>query len=225
VIQHIADNLNVQNTTSNSGMKFQNGVKYRTLCSTCNNSILGAKHDPEFSRFTNEISRHLLSYRQLPQSIVIEAKPQRIMRSLLGHICAQGVDRYRKGEHTEEFRDYLLNDDLPLPDFLNIYYWIFPHQRQVLVRDSVLTDLNVNEPVFMWLMKFFPIAFFVAWDKPSAMRFNLNELSAWREAGINDQIDIPVDFTVIPPKYWPEFPTETSFVVYGREAIASAHKK
>jgi len=57
----------------------------------------------------------------LPAILGFEAKPQRIMRSLLGHISAQGVGRYRKGAITEPLKNYILDLAVPLPNEIRIY--------------------------------------------------------------------------------------------------------
>jgi len=134
-------------------------------------------------------------------------------------MAAQGVDRYEKGDDTEPLRDYFLNDTLPLPDAINIYYWVFPYKGQVLVRDCALTDLTVGESVFIWLMKFFPIAFLVTWCEPVGYRFGLQNLAQWRTSSIEDEVDIPVSLVSPMHQYWPEAPTNHTFLTYGAEAV------
>ena len=108
------------------GRLSQNGVKYRTLCAECNNKFLGHKYDPEFIKFANEVSLFLKSQIHLPSIMRVSVKPQRIMRSLLGHMCAQGVNRYEKGRMTKPISDYFLNPEKQLPEEIKIYYWVFP---------------------------------------------------------------------------------------------------
>src|ERR1035438_2045085 len=71
----------------------QNGVKYRTLCHRCNNTLLGSKYDPAFIAFVNKVGTILQSSLHLPNTINIQAQPQAMLRSLIGHISAQGVKR------------------------------------------------------------------------------------------------------------------------------------
>lgn len=224
-IHHIANHLSIE-PPKGTVRKFQNGLKYKTLCGSCNNSLLGSQYDPEFIKFTNTISKILSSYRALPAQTSIRIKPQRVIRSLLGHIAAQGVGRFDKGRQTDIITSYLLNKNEPLPDFLNIYYWIYPYQNQVLTRDSVLTNLRVGEPVYIWLIKFFPIAFFVTWDEPKGYNFNLflDSLSSYRNLAIDDEADVNVGFNNLPNQFWPEAPTDDTILAYGEEAIATIRK-
>lgn len=226
-IQHIADHLSAELARGDGRVrKFQSGLKYRTLCANCNNNILGIRNDPILINFVNTIIENLQSFRDLHYGITVTTKPQRLMRSLLGHISAQGVDRYQKGKNTDPLRDYMLDESKSLPDFLTIYYWLYPYQRQVLIRDAAFLDLSIKDskPVGMWLLKFFPIAFLIAWgDEPEYIK--LNKLSDWRSIAIDDEktLVIPTIPSIHP--YWPEAPTDTSLVVYGQEAVASFTKK
>lgn len=224
-IQHIANHLSAENVKGDGTIRnFQSGIKYRTLCGNCNNNFLGARNDPVLIDFINSITESLQSFRDLRYGVDIKTKPQRLMRSLLGHIAAQGVNRYDKGIHTEHFRDYLLDESKPLPEFLTIYFWLYPHKRQALIRDAAFIDLSVKDskPVGMWLWKFFPISFLVTWgNKPEYIR--LNALSDHRSINIDDEKNINISTYPHIHPYWPEAPTDTSFVVYGQEAVVSLH--
>lgn len=217
-IQHIVERLSTDKPNY-KGRRLQNGVKYKTLCSRCNTGKLGANYDIAFNSFVNTVGTFLRSSLALPKTLTVRESPQKIMRSILGHMAAQGVDIYEKGAITEPLRDYFLDDTLPLPSHFNIYYWVFPYQGQVLVRDCAFVDLRVKTPVAIWLAKFFPIAFMVTIDEPTGYSFSLPNLALWREYKINDTVEIAVPLHSNIHQYWPEAPTETSMVLYGQEAI------
>lgn len=44
----------------------------------------------------------------------------------------------------------------PLPDWINVYYWVYPYQTQIVVRDCAYLDLRIGKPFVVWLLKFFP---------------------------------------------------------------------
>lgn len=203
----------------------QNGVKYRTLCKRCNNTLLGAEYDPEFIRFVNEIGQSLRSSLALPSTLTFTAKPQRIMRSLLGHLAAQGVDRYKKGDITEPLRDYILNGEYPLPEAIRIYCWPFPYSKHVMARDCGLSDLRIGKPFTCWFLKFFPVGFLATFSQPVEYTLPGVELSRWRSIGIDDEVHVSFPLRSIPAQYWPEAPTNTSMVMYGKEAITSFPKR
>ncbi len=197
----------------------QNGVKYRTLCSRCNNTLLGATYDVPFISFVNDVARLLTSTLTLPDVLVVPGQPQAIMRALLGHLSAQGVGRYPKGPLTEALRDYFLDTSMPLPEQLHVYYWAYPFRSHVMARDAVYVDLGVGGPFAIWFIKFFPIAFMVAWDEPRRLPFHVQSLDPWRAVPYATQAELPVRLRPLPPEHWPEAPTEQSILAFGAEAI------
>ncbi len=210
----------LSNTTEGPKSRFsQNGVKYRTLCKHCNNSLLGAKYDPPFIEFVNGASEVLRSTVFLPSTLNIRGQPQAIMRSLLGHLAAQGVDRYRKGPHTEAFRDYILDDSLPLPPSLRVFYWAYPHRSHVMARDAAYLDISTGAPFGIWFLKFFPIGFMLTWDTTNPLPFPVQSFEPWRHADYSASVELPFQLSPVPPEHWPEAPTDQSILAFGREAI------
>src|SRR2546422_2619722 len=220
-MHHIARILSVPKPTS-GGLFSQDGVKFRTLCARCNNQLLGASYDPAFNEFSRAVGLFLKSALTLPPITYVKGKPQKIARSLFGHLSAQGVDRYLKGPHTEDVRDYFLDPARPLPNYLDIYYWIYPYQTQVLVRDAVLKDLRYEDNAYILIMKFFPLAFLVVWDKPKGYDYNrFPNLAKWGQLGIDDTVDMPVQLSIVPHERWPEAPEDHTFVMYGEGAMGA----
>ena len=223
-LHHIVEHLNIEKTKS-KGRLSQNGVKYRTLCHRCNNGLLGTKYDPAFIEFVNGIGNFLRSGLQLPPVISIKAKPQRVIRSLLGHLCAQGVGRYKKGPLTEPIKEYFLDDAKQLPDALKIYFWPYPFKNHVMARDCAYLDTRFHDSVVVWFLKFFPVAFLVTFNEPASYQFPFGCLSSWGREQIDFEVEIPVNLRKLPHEYWPEAPSPNSVVFYGQEAIASFNWK
>lgn len=197
----------------------QNGLKFRTLCHYCNNELLGLLYDPELAAFTNQVSHVLSSSVYLPPVISVIGKPQLIMRAVFGHLAAQGVERYQKGPETESLRDAFLNPSIPMPDNIRFYYWPFPHHGCVLFRDAAYLDIPTEEVAVIWLMKFFPISFMISWEKTETPMFSLPCLSNIQVSDSAQETKIPLVFSNIPNRYWPEAPSDRSVVMYGQEAM------
>src|SRR4029453_11843006 len=98
-IQHIADRLGAPRSDV-IGRFSQNGVKYRTLCRRCNNTLLGTQYDPALIEFVKTVGSYIRTSVRLPQRISVKTRPQKIVRALPGHIAAQGVDRHDIGPDT-----------------------------------------------------------------------------------------------------------------------------
>lgn len=210
----------------NRGRVSQNGVKYRTLCHHCNNDLLGLNFDPEFNKFVNGVSSIVKSSLHLPNTIHVTAKPQKVVRSLIGHIMAQRLDGYLKGPHTEDLKDWFYDEQRSMPDYMKIYYWVYPYKIQVLARDSVMRDLRTDDTAYFWLMKFFPIAFWVVWDSPNGYDYpHLNSFENYRNFGPDVEAEIPVSLVSVPHERWPEAPENHRFCAFGEGAIGVIEKK
>jgi hypothetical protein len=219
-MNHIVSQLSAEKQ-DRKGRFSQNGIKYRTLCRRCNNSLLGAKYDLALRSFVNTVGTYLKTTLHLPAQMSVNGQPQQIMRAVLGHIAAQGVGRYQKGPDTEPLRDYFLDGAAPLPDWINVYYWTYPYQEQVVVRDCAYLDLRINKPFVIWLLKFFPVAFLVSWNEPSEHHFELTNLAQWRAAPLEESVELFVQLRPALHQWWPEAPTEHSVVVYGQEGLVA----
>lgn len=218
IVQHLSGEASAKGRIS------QNGVKYRTLCHRCNNNLLGTVYDPAFIAFINKIAIFIKTPISLPRLMTVRCQPQKIIRSLLGHMSAQGVNRYLKGPKTEAIRDYLLDCSLPLPLGIKIYYWLYPFGPHVMVRDAALIDLRVGKPTAMWLFKFFPVAFLVTWDEPEGYNFDLNSFESWRYSICDEEADLTIRLRPLIHQYWPEAPTDNSVILYGQEAMVALNR-
>jgi len=197
----------------------QNGVKYRTLCHRCNNTLLGTKYDPAFISFVNSVGGLLKSSLHLPSVVTIKGQPQAILRALVGHISAQGVDRYLKGPLTDAIKDYFLDTSKPLPEGVKVFYWAYPYRPHIMFRDAAYLDIASGSVFGIWMLKFFPIAFLVAWDDPVGLANPIHTFDPWRSIPFQSVVDIPISLRPIPPMHWPEAPSDQSVLVFGQEAI------
>lgn len=203
----------------------QNGVKFRTLCNRCNNSLLGANYDIAFNDFSQNVSTYLNTSLTLPDTVHIRGKPQKIARALFGHLTAIGIDRYRKGPNTEDLKEWFLDEGKQMPSYLNISYWVYPYKTQVLIRDGGLRNLRVQDTAVIWLMKYYPVAFFMVWDKPAGYDYpELPNFNNWRTIGANSEVEMPIHLNVIPHQRWPEAPEDHSFCIYGEGAMGVTEK-
>lgn len=211
--------------TETKGRFSQSGVKYRTVCGQCNNGLLGAKYDPALISFSNQLTTILKSTLDLPSRLYVRAQPQAILRSLLGHISAQGVSRYPKGPQTEPIRDYFCDQSKPFPIGLHAFYWAYPFRPTVLMRDVAYCDLTNHNSFMLWMMKFFPVALAVTWDEPKGFEFPVHSFEQWRGVSFSTVVDLPIDIRPLIPEHWPEAPTNNSLLLVGQEAIFSVPRQ
>ena len=200
----------------------QNGMKYRTICSDCN-SFLGIEFDPTINDFAISVSRYLDSALELPDIVHHTVKPQRLMKALIGHLIAAKID-IENTVFDGTGRDYVLDLSASLPEDINIFYWVYPYECSIAIRDfAMFTPRGTfTEPAVFQTLKYFPIAYLCCNKSEYA---GLNNLSRYRDSGIDEEIDIPIELTRIENPYWPEAPSDSDNNVFfaGQSAGNAVH--
>lgn len=220
-ISHIAERLGSAHPART--YKAPDGVKYRSLCKRCNNEILGGQCDPSLIKAAQDITRLLQSPLVLPAITTIRTNPQRLVRSVLGHMAAQGVGRSLDGDYAT-VRQYLLDQSAPMPANVRLHYWVYPHAHRMLMRDVVISVLGSNRPSsVIWLMKCFPLAFAAIWELEHRFEgfYQPRDFDAYANFGIDDLTDLPIDLRHVPDRDWPELGGENTLLLMGEQAITA----
>ncbi len=184
--------------------KFNNGVQFRSLCEHCNRDILGTRYDPELIFLVEKVTALTASVLHIPALQHVRIRPQRIMRSVIGHLCSQGVDRFNKGELTDVLKNYLTDPSAKFPQSLSLCYWLFPHPGVVLTRDYSITRLGYGGASMLWLMKCFPLGFalinrgYVFDGVPPQML-----MDDFGHLGDDDEAELPIALIGYPPTQLP----------------------
>lgn len=200
----------------------QCGMKFRTICSDCN-SYLGSEFDPVINDFAISIGQYLQSNLTPPDKVSHKTKPQRLMKAILGHLVAAKVD-IEDTLFDRQAREYVLDISATLPEGINIFYWMYLHDCSITIRDFVMFTPRgtFQEPAIFQTLKYFPVAYLCC-DKPEYA--SLDCLSWYREAGIDDEIEIPIDLRRVEHSCWPETPSDEDNNVFfgGQSASNSVH--
>ena len=80
-------------------------------------------------------------------------------------------------------------------------------------------------PVFFWLIKYFPIAFFVTCDEPQGFKFRVNLLNHILTSDIDEFVSLRLPLRNIPKSNWPEAPVGNSMVALSDQAHGSYEKR
>lgn len=203
------------------GTPVQNGFSYRTLCSTCNNTVLGGNNDNALGEMAQQV-RHLIEMPfYIPAASTIRIKPQRVARSVLGHLMAIGIDRYDCGPVGEAIRNFVLGKQASPPPKMRLSYWVYKGNERVLIRDAGLGLLGTGRSIFFWELKFFPLAFVMTWDDDIGFKreLGIRNFDAYRDLTEDEEADVQIDLHPIPHPFLPELPTGHIAVMYGQDAI------
>jgi hypothetical protein len=229
----LTDAFDCKKLTQYNSRQFQNGLKFKSLCEVCNNKLLGIEYDPYLNEFAAKVSNYanlIISHGiSLPKSIDIEIKPQRVVRSVIGHLLAAQVREdmctpREKAPYIEAIRQYFLDPSASTPKELEVYYWLYPSDIQVIILGCGLMSINKMEPIIGEFIKFYPIAFWVTWDKPK-VDISLQSLTKNKDLLIDDLLTATISIKNIPRVDWPEHPSDDEMVLLNDEVAYISKKK
>lgn len=204
----------------------QNGVKFRTICGTCNNDLLGGEYDKEIINLADEITKYyrpiLESGLSLPSIQKITIKPQRLARAVIGHLLAAEPIKSVKEKPVDaplpnKLREYFLNPSKDLPDGIEIYYWLYPSKTQVIIKGCGLAILGAGFSAVGHIMKFFPLVFYVVHNRPEKMDINQSQLKIEKNTEIDQFSEIEINYNNVSPIGWPEQPTGNEILLLAEE--------
>ncbi len=206
------------------GKAFQAGVHFYTLCETCNKELLGSKYDPELVHLSREINNLALAVDTkrivLPSDRLVFLKPQKIARAVIGHfLAAHSIKEATEGLYSSPFvdslRDYLLDETKSLPAGVEIYFWVYPSRRQVIMKNWVKATMGDVDRTMLFggILKFLPLGFWILWEKPADFWTNLSVLVPDKNMGINEVCQMKINLTNLPPLDFPEAPNDSELML------------
>ena len=182
----------------------QNGMKYRTICRSCN-SHLGSEYDPTIISFSTAVERYINAKILLPSTLHCSVKVQRLMKGVLGHLLAAQVGCPSFALNNTSVRDYVLDPSEPLPETVNLFFWLHSYRGSVAIPDMVKYSLRDQSLHRLDVLKYFPIGFLAT---ASRMYDGLPSLSRYRTAGSAEVVKVPVPIKAVRPPDWPEAPSD-----------------
>jgi hypothetical protein len=145
----------------------QNGIKYRTICHDCNNTI-GSKYDIKLKELVDTVNSYITSNMIIPIVFKLEVNVNMVAKSIVGHFLAARND-YVGCEHKIDtnLRKYLLNDDCDPPQNLSLFWFIYPYNNIMIVRDVYIKNVLERNKVplpegMISCMSFYPLAFILS---------------------------------------------------------------
>lgn len=200
----------------------QSGLNVLSICGNCNNNLLGAEYDPELIEVSKRVAGILRAQRELslvvPEKIDLSIKPQRLMRSVIGHILAGKLPIPGQPPISSPFsdalRNYFLDSSSNLSDKFEVYYWVYPSNKQIVVNSlAVGSTLGEGFIAGSCLLKFFPLAFWLVWDKPNSFPINATKISKHKLMDLDETCEIVLNLRNIPYLNYPEFPGEDRYIM------------
>jgi hypothetical protein len=178
---------------------------------------MGILYDPVINDLSISVGRYLKSTLNLPKVARVPTKPGAIIRGLLGHLLAAKVsEEHFDSDFDSKLRPLIFDSALPIPEDIHIYYWVFPYDISVVMRDFGVTSLDYPSkgPTFCNSIRYFPLAYLMT---NAAAYGELEELTTHRNSEIQSVASIPIRLTETKPAFWPA--GAESNVVIGGESL------
>jgi hypothetical protein len=216
-----------------STIYIQGGLKFKTLCATCNNELLGLSFDPELKYFVDNMHRGLQGVASnvvLPRIVRLEANLHLVAKSVIGHIlAAHSVDDTQTWRPdigaSESLRQYFLNPGRHFPRDWRLYCWPYLSRKQVILRHAAWMDVSLSKPaektVYGHLLKFLPFGFWLVHNQP--MEFVIDALDI-TPRGVPDATREVVSFNLrhAPHHLYPENPSGHHIMLFANEQSSVA---
>jgi hypothetical protein len=159
------------------------------------------------------IKQHLHTRLALPPQKVISVRTHYLVRVIVGHLLAahpshdqtKPITGFSKGIYAD-LRDYFLDESLPLPSYIRIYYWPYLSEDQVIIKGLGISSTNGRHGILGDLIKYFPVAYYVAYPMPDPLGLSVPWISG---DGCNDmacEITLQIRLDSVPAPQWPETP-------------------
>lgn len=183
----------------------QNGTRFRSLCSKCNNTLLGRDYDLELGNFINAVLQHISKSIEATDekeiveisNIQIEVKVNKVVRSICGHVLAAKDEYDNLNLVDRALREFFLNPEECPPNSLSLLLWFYPYTTISIMRDfavaNVLDRQRAPLPVGLCsVVSAFPFSY-VLCDKGYAG--SLINLFDYCTHDIDEKVMIPINFS------------------------------
>jgi hypothetical protein len=209
----------------------QSGLNILSICGNCNNNLLGTEYDPVLIEVTKKVAGMLRVQQELglslPEKIDLSVKPQRLLRSVVGHILAGKSGQLPiSAPFPDALRNYFLDKSSTISDKFEVYYWVYPSNKQIVI-NSLVVGSAMGEGFISGscLLKFFPLAFWIVWDKPDSFSINLTKISKDKFKGLDETCEIVLDLRNIPSLNYPEVPGKGRYNMFSDDSTFVAQPK
>ena len=144
----------------------QSGVKYRTLCRTCNGDRLGRIYDPALIAMCSQARRLHRNRHSITQQPFIEVDASKVIRSVLGHLLAAEVQTPRS-RAADDMRAFIMDPSLSTLNGLRVMYWAHPDRSIRVMRETVIVQFGQPQldMVRCDMLVWYPLGFLVC-DRP-----------------------------------------------------------
>lgn len=183
----------------------QGGLRFKTICSNCNNTLLGTEYDPALEALANEIKHDMEESHRTKQLIPgtksYYCQPNRLIRSVLGHLLASmSVETTTENKPTPPLdallQEYVLDPTKNIQQEISIYYWLYPANKKAIKHGAIGFMGTNGQCIYGHVSKFFPLGFWVTYNEKTSGRWKINgrKFNEFTCVNIDALARLPIDF-------------------------------
>lgn len=171
----------------------QNGKYFSSICSSCNNGLLGLEYDPSLVEFTQKIKEEI-NDKTNTTSFQISTKLNRVTRAIAGHLLAAFGEYNKNGFCEIALRKYFLDKSVIKINDFHLYFFIYPFDSLMIARNFAIFGKSPFHNAIISVIKFPPISLILS-DKP--IDDNMIDLFEYTTENIDEEIKIDIDTQTI----------------------------
>lgn len=191
------------------GRRFSRGIRFRTLCEECNNA-LGNSEDRALVDFYRRIQKLVDSPLRLPDTTVVAARPNLIIRGLYAHLASANDNGMPNVFDIEAREIFFHKRSLRLASW-NLFYWVYQGPTMFLMRSAFLASFGSNVEIdHVHILKASPLAFAFS-QRPTL--HGLPNMMKFVQQNDQAEVELPIILNRRDPHpVWPAVP-------YGNQVI------
>lgn len=179
--------------------KMPNGVCFRSICRTCNGSVL-SRYDKALVSMSREVTEILRDRSKVTYYQSIRIQPQLVARGVLGHMSSVGLNRYE-----ERHSKHLFDDRSDLLRQVRLHYWVYPYSGRTVLRDFGLCVLGGKGSSAVYVLKAYPLAFAMVWNREFQFEdWQPRSFDSFAGFEPDQEASLPLEFVGLPGQVWPE---------------------
>jgi len=193
----------------------QNGMKFRTICANCNNTI-GLKFDVVFNNFILKLINLISENIGKEMFLNINVNLEFLIKSIFAHMLAA------KGEVENTVPDIKMKEcllDIKEIRDINIHYWFYPYAINQVIRDILIHKIRDGKNALVSILKLYPIAFLVT-DSDMFLG-EMPRLNDFLKLEGDKETTIKFDLSRLYDYKWPIIVDEDTLIMAG-QSIASS---
>lgn len=174
---------------------FQSGIRFRSLCESCNNSLLGANYDIEFLQLTSKVSELMQSSIILPETLSYHCNINKIARAVCGHMLA-AENEYLDGQIFNELRAFVCDEKALPPPNRKLLFRVYPHSTVIINQGFMVQNVLSRTKLGNYpsgtcsMVSCYPTAYVLCDDGGNS---GLRDLFEFCTENIADIVEFPID--------------------------------